>query len=53
MLLLIILPFFVSYVLRTVSWQLILSDDGFVVNTLPVGRPRRRGRPAAGNRARP
>ncbi len=27
-----ILPFFVSYVLRTVSWQLILSDDGSVVN---------------------
>jgi len=34
MLLLIILPFFVSYVLRTVSWQLILSDGGFVVSTL-------------------
>jgi len=34
MLLLIILPFFVSYVLRTVSWQLILSDDGFVVDAL-------------------
>src|SRR5688500_16331239 len=34
MLLLIILPFFVSYVLRTVSWQLILSDDGFVVDPL-------------------
>jgi spermidine/putrescine transport system permease protein len=32
MLLLVILPFFVSYVLRTVSWQLILSDDGSVVN---------------------
>src|SRR5919199_5926948 len=31
MLLLIILPFFVSYVLRTVSWQLILADNGFVV----------------------
>ena len=31
MLLLIILPFFMSYVLRTVSWQLILSDDGSVV----------------------
>ena len=30
-LLLIILPFFMSYVLRTVSWQLILSDDGWVV----------------------
>ena len=33
-LLLIILPFFMSYVLRTVSWQLILSDDGWVVHTL-------------------
>ena len=30
-LLLIILPFFVSYVLRTVAWQLILSDNGWVV----------------------
>jgi len=29
-LLLIILPFFTSYVLRTVSWQLILSDGGWV-----------------------
>ena len=34
MLLLIILPFFVSYVLRTVSWQLILSDNGFVADAL-------------------
>jgi spermidine/putrescine transport system permease protein len=34
MLLLIILPFFMSYVLRTVSWQLILSDNGWVVDTL-------------------
>jgi spermidine/putrescine transport system permease protein len=33
-LLLIILPFFMSYVLRTVSWQLILSDDGWVVHRL-------------------
>src|SRR3954471_2588055 len=31
-LLLIILPFFMSYVLRTVAWQLILSDDGAVVH---------------------
>jgi spermidine/putrescine transport system permease protein len=31
-LLLIILPFFMSYVLRTVAWQLILSDDGAVVS---------------------
>jgi spermidine/putrescine transport system permease protein len=34
MLLLVILPFFMSYVLRTVAWQLILSDDGWVVNRL-------------------
>ena len=34
MLLLIILPFFMSYVLRTVSWQLILADDGWVVGVL-------------------
>src|SRR5919204_2096683 len=34
MLLLIVLPFFVSFVLRTVSWQLILADNGFVVDTL-------------------
>jgi spermidine/putrescine transport system permease protein len=33
-LLLIILPFFTSYVLRTVAWQLILSDSGWVVATL-------------------
>ena len=33
-LLLIILPFFTSYVLRTVSWQLILSDNGWVVERL-------------------
>jgi spermidine/putrescine transport system permease protein len=34
MLLLVILPFFVSYVLRTVSWQLILADTGWVVTAL-------------------
>lgn len=33
-LLLIILPFFTSYVLRTVSWQLILSDNGWVAERL-------------------
>ena len=31
-LLLIILPFFMSFVLRTVAWQLILSDDGWIVS---------------------
>jgi spermidine/putrescine transport system permease protein len=34
MLLLIILPFFMSYVLRTVSWQLILADDAWVVHRM-------------------
>jgi spermidine/putrescine transport system permease protein len=34
MLLLIILPFFMSYVLRTVSWQLILADNGWVIARL-------------------
>jgi spermidine/putrescine transport system permease protein len=32
LLLLIVLPFFTSYLVRTVSWQLILSDDGWVVD---------------------
>ena len=34
LLLLVILPFFVSYVLRTVSWQLILADNGWVADRL-------------------
>jgi spermidine/putrescine transport system permease protein len=33
-LLLILLPFFVSFVIRTVSWSFILSDDGIVVGTM-------------------
>jgi spermidine/putrescine transport system permease protein len=32
LLLLIILPFFTSYLVRTIAWQTILSDDGFVVD---------------------
>jgi spermidine/putrescine transport system permease protein len=34
LLLLIILPFFTSYLIRTIAWQTILADDGFVVDTL-------------------
>ena len=33
-LLLVIAPFFVTYLIRTLAWQTILSDDGFVANTL-------------------
>lgn len=34
LLLLIIAPFFVTYLIRTLAWQTILSDDGFVVSAL-------------------
>ena len=33
-LLAIIAPFFVTYLIRTLAWQTILSDNGFVVDTL-------------------
>jgi spermidine/putrescine transport system permease protein len=34
MLVLVIAPFFTSFLVRTLSWKLILADDGPVVNTL-------------------
>ena len=34
LLLLIIAPFFVTYLIRTLAWQIILTNDGFVVETL-------------------
>jgi spermidine/putrescine transport system permease protein len=34
MLVLVIAPFFTSFLVRTLSWKLILADDGFVVDTL-------------------
>jgi len=34
MLLLVIVPFFVTYLIRTLSWETILSDSGLVVNVL-------------------
>jgi spermidine/putrescine transport system permease protein len=34
LLLLVIVPFFVTYLIRTLSWQTILDDDGTVVNVL-------------------
>jgi spermidine/putrescine transport system permease protein len=33
-LLLLLLPFFVSFVIRTLSWSFIFSDEGFVLGTL-------------------
>jgi spermidine/putrescine transport system permease protein len=34
LLLAVIVPFFVTYLIRTLSWESILTDDGFVVSTL-------------------
>ena len=34
LLLMILLPFFVSYVIRTIQWQFILGDEGIVLGTL-------------------
>lgn len=34
MLVLVIAPFFTSFLLRTLSWKLILADDGWIVSTL-------------------
>jgi spermidine/putrescine transport system permease protein len=34
MLLLVILPFFITYLVRTLSWQTILDDDGWIVSFL-------------------
>ena len=34
LLVLVIAPFFTSFLVRTLSWKLILADDGIVVNTL-------------------
>jgi spermidine/putrescine transport system permease protein len=34
LLLLVILPFFTAYIIRTLSWKLILADNGFLLGTL-------------------
>ncbi|WP_121252347.1 ABC transporter permease [Nocardioides ferulae] len=34
LLVLVVAPFFTSFLVRTLSWKLILADDGFVVETL-------------------
>jgi spermidine/putrescine transport system permease protein len=34
LLLLVVLPFFVTYLIRTLSWETILADNGIVVDTL-------------------
>lgn len=34
LLLLVIMPFFTSFIIRTISWKFILADEGFVLGTL-------------------
>jgi spermidine/putrescine transport system permease protein len=52
MLLLVVLPFFTSYVLRTVAWQLILNDNGWVVHRFQdLGLISHSGRLLASNKA--
>lgn len=34
LLVLVVAPFFTSFLLRTLSWKLLLADDGFIVSTL-------------------
>src|ERR687895_1015170 len=34
LLLLVIMPFFTSFIIRTISWKFILADQGFVLGTL-------------------
>ena len=46
-LLLVIAPFFVTYLIRTLAWQTILSDGGIVVDDPPAPAHPRRRRPAA------
>ena len=47
MLVLVIAPFFTSFLVRTLAWKLILADNGVVVQR-PAGRPHPRSRrPAA------
>ena len=59
LLLFIVAPFFVTYLIRTLAWQTILADHGFVVHTLQQParpRPRRqaaRYRDGGGRRASP
>ncbi len=47
MLALVIAPFFTSFLIRTLSWKLLLSDNGFVVDALKCCAHPRFGRPVA------
>ena len=47
LLLFIVAPFFVTYLIRTLAWETILADNGFVVHTLQHLHVLGAGRPVA------
>ena len=53
LLLLVIVPFFVTYLIRTLSWETILSDSGIVVEHAEDGRDRLRRTGACSTRRSP
>ena len=48
----VIAPFFTSFLVRTLSWQYILGDNGSLVGLPADAAPARPGRPAAGDAVR-
>ena len=48
----VVAPFFTTYLIRTLAWETILSDQSPVVDALRISRPGARERPRAGDRRR-
>ena len=42
---LVMVPFFTSFLLRTIAWQTLLNDNGPVMDFISTIEPRRRARP--------
>ena len=47
MLVLVVAPFFTSFLIRTLAWKIVLADDGWVVGALQAVGPAVRQRPTA------
>ena len=52
LLFLVIAPFFTSFLLRTISWKIILADDGILLGPLKDDRHHARGLPPPGHAGR-
>ena len=53
LLVLVVAPFFVSFLLRTIAWKQILADEGWVADRTAVPAPARAARTASSTRRRP